>query len=106
MDRHIEGTVSIEKLASSVGLSRRHLERLFLTETKSTLAMVYRRVRLEKARQIILKSKSPLTEIAIEVGFENASHFSRAFRQTFGQTPTQLRASCRSDIGRSNGRRL
>lgn len=93
MDRHIEGTITIPELARSVGLSRRQLERLFLSETNSTPALVYRRVRLERAKQVLLQSKAPLIEIALDTGFENASHFSRAFKQTFGQTPTQLRAS-------------
>jgi len=93
MEQHIEGTVPIHELAASVGLSRRQLERLFMGETKSSPALVYRRVRMERAKQLLMRTKSSLIEIALEVGFENASHFSRAFSQTFGQSPTKLRAS-------------
>ncbi|WP_446737612.1 GlxA family transcriptional regulator [Rhizobium sp. CFBP 8762] len=92
MESHVEGTVEIAELASSVGLSRRQLERLFMSETNASPAAIYRRVRLERARQLILTTKAPLIEIALEVGFENASHFSRAFSKTFGQSPTRLRS--------------
>ncbi len=93
MEQHVEGTLPIEELASSVGLSRRQLERLFMNETKSSPALVYRRVRMERAKQLLTKTKAPLIEVALEVGFENASHFSRAFSQAFGQSPTKLRAA-------------
>lgn len=93
MEQHIEGTVPIDVLAASVGLSRRQLERLFMTETKSSPAVVYRKLRLERAKQLLFKTKASLIEIALEVGFENASHFSRAFSQTYGQSPTRMRAA-------------
>ncbi|MDX8533104.1 helix-turn-helix domain-containing protein [Mesorhizobium sp. VK25A] len=36
---------------------------------------------------------TPMLDIAIEVGFENASHFSRVFRQTFGLPPNKIRST-------------
>ena len=74
MEQH-EGRLPIEELAASVGLSRRQLERLFMGETKSSPALVYRRVRMERAMQLLIKTKASLIEVAPEVGFENASHF-------------------------------
>ncbi|ARM90817.1 transcriptional regulator GlxA family with amidase domain [Rhizobium leguminosarum] len=93
MEQHIEGRLPIEELAASVGLSRRQLERLFMGETKSSPALVYRRVRMERAKQLLIKTKASLIEVALEVGFENASHFSRAFSQSFGKSPTRMRAT-------------
>lgn len=93
MERNIENTLSIPQLAASVGVSRRQLERLFLEKTKSSPALAYRRVRLERARHLLLQTKAPLIEIALEVGFENASHFARLFRKTYGESPTTLRTS-------------
>lgn len=93
MEQHIEGRLPIVELAASVGLSRRQLERLFMGETKSSPALVYRRVRMERAKQLLIKTKASLIEVALEVGFENASHFSRTFSQTFGKSPTMMRAT-------------
>lgn len=93
MERHVEGTVTIPQLAASVGLSRRQLERLFMSEIKNSPAVMYRKVRLERARQLLVQTRAPMVEIAIEVGFENASHFSRVFRQAFGHSPSSVRSA-------------
>ena len=93
MENHVDSTISIAKLAASVGLSRRQLERLFREKTKHSPALVYKRVRLERAKHLLMQTRAPLIEIAIEVGFENASHFSRAFHQTFGQPPSKFRSA-------------
>jgi len=97
MERNIENMVSIQELASSVGLSRRQLERLFMEKANSSPALVYRRMRLERARHLLLQTKAPLIDIALEVGFENASHFARLFRKAYGQSPTDLRTSTARD---------
>ncbi|TPM40673.1 GlxA family transcriptional regulator [Mesorhizobium sp. B2-3-4] len=96
MESHIENKISISKLAASVGLSRRQLERLFMEQTKSSPALVYKRVRLERAKQLLLETSTPMVDIAVEVGFENASHFSRAFREVFGLPPSKLRSATAS----------
>ncbi|KAA1184444.1 GlxA family transcriptional regulator [Rhizobium tropici] len=91
MESHIEDVVPTEDLAASVGLSRRQLERLFLEEMKTSPGAVYTRIRMERAKQLVLQTQAPLIEIALEVGFDSASHFARLFRRLFGQSPTELR---------------
>lgn len=93
MENHIEHTISIPRLAALVGVSRRQLERLFMEKTKSSPALVYTRVRLERAKYLLIQTKAPMIEIAIEVGFENASHFTRLFHKTYGQPPGKFRAA-------------
>lgn len=93
MESNIENTLSITQIAASVGLSRRQLERLFMEKTKSSPALIYKRLRLERAKQLLLETSTPMLDIAIEVGFENASHFSRVFGQTFGLPPSKVRST-------------
>jgi transcriptional regulator GlxA family with amidase domain len=99
MERNIENTLSIQELANSVGVSRRQLERVFFEEAKSSPALVYRKVRLERARHLLMQTKAPLIEIALEVGFENASHFAKLFRKAYGVSPTALRTNLASSAG-------
>jgi len=93
MEANIEHTLDIEELAAAVGVSRRQLERLFATNASSSPATIYMRVRLERAKLLLRRSTAPLIDIALEVGFENSSHFGRTFKKAFGQTPTKWRAT-------------
>ncbi len=93
MEANSETIVPIDHVASCIGLSRRHMERLFLKDAGATPAAIYRRIRLEKARHLLTRTKAPLIDIAMEAGFENASHFAKAFRQVFGQPPSRFRAA-------------
>jgi transcriptional regulator GlxA family with amidase domain len=92
MENNIEKIISIAKLAAYVGLSRRQLERLFMKETNNSPAIMYKRIRLDQAKRLLMQTKAPIIEIAVEVGFENASHFSRLFRQIYGKPPSEFRA--------------
>ncbi|MEP7453933.1 GlxA family transcriptional regulator [Phyllobacterium sp. SB3] len=93
MEQNIENAMSIPGMAATLGISRRQLERLFLKKVNSSPALVYRRVRLEHAKSLLRQSDTPLIEIAMAVGFENASHFARAFRRLYGYSPSVWRRS-------------
>lgn len=93
MEQHLEGGMTIEQLAASVGLSRRQLERLFANKTRMSPALAFRRLRLDRAKQILLTSKKPIIEVALDVGFVNTSHFTKEFRRAYGQTPGEIRDS-------------
>ncbi len=93
MEQNMEYGLSIPQLASAVGLSRRQLERVFMEKAGMSPAQAYKLVRLKRARALLANPKLSMIEIALDVGFENASHFTRAFKRTFGATPSQVRAS-------------
>ncbi|MCA1491560.1 GlxA family transcriptional regulator [Ensifer sp. NBAIM29] len=93
MEQHLEGGITIDGLAASVGLSRRQLERLFTEKARMSPALAFRRLRLDRARQILLTSKKPIIEVALDVGFVNTSHFTKEFRRTYGTTPAEIRDS-------------
>ncbi|APG85711.1 GlxA family transcriptional regulator [Sinorhizobium americanum] len=93
MEQHLEGGITIEQLAASVGLSRRQLERLFSEKAGMSPALAFRRLRLDRARHILLTSKKPIIEVALDVGFVNTSHFTKEFRRTYGRTPAEIRDS-------------
>ncbi|WP_018240413.1 GlxA family transcriptional regulator [Ensifer sp. BR816] len=91
MERNLEQTLTIAELAAALGISRRQLERLFLNEVNSSPAVMYKRVRLERAKQLLKQGDALLIDVAVEVGFETVSHFGRAFRKMYGETPTTWR---------------
>lgn len=92
MEQHLDGDVPIEKLASSVNLSRRQLERIFKAKAGMSPAHAYDRVRMKHAKTLLLQSKATMLEVALDVGFINASHFTKTFKRVHGHTPSQTRS--------------
>ncbi len=91
MEDHIADTLSLAQLAAIAGVTPRHLGRLFRRRLGVTVMEHYRRLRLEKARSLIVNAPLSLTEIAVATGFAGLSHFSRAFREVHGMAPSSLR---------------
>jgi transcriptional regulator GlxA family with amidase domain len=100
MEQHLDREVPIGKLASSVNLSRRQLERVFREKAGMTPARAYDRVRMEHAKTLLLQSRATTLEIALDVGFVNASHFTRIFKRVHGLTPSQVRERHRPPTGK------
>jgi transcriptional regulator GlxA family with amidase domain len=93
MEGHLDGSLSIRGLADEIGLCRRQLERLFAEEIKMTPTNVYKRIRMEHAKGLLMRSDSSVIDIAMEIGFSSTAHFTRVFRSIYGKTPTQVRIS-------------
>ena len=50
------------------------------------------RVRIEKAKNLLLNPNLRVSEIAFEVGFQSLTHFNRVFKKILGQSPTDYRS--------------
>lgn len=86
------GDLSIESLASNLCITRGQLNRRIKSIAGVTTQQYVLRIRLEHSR-ILLRQESDtsISEIAYKCGFEDATSFSRAFRRTFGKSPSQYR---------------
>jgi AraC family transcriptional regulator len=83
--RHLDGDLSLNKLARVSNFSAFHFHRIFHGITGETLNSHVRRVRLEKAAQLMKAAPGRrATDIALEVGFAGLAEFSRAFKAHFG----------------------
>lgn len=97
--RHIDGrlrdpALTIESVAADLGMSSGHLHRLFKTEPQSPSHYLWGQ-RLDGASRELLDSrraKASVAEIAFGWGFNDAAHFSRAFRERFQRSPREWRA--------------
>ena len=93
LERNLGNPLSPEFVARHVGLGTRQLERLFKAELGLSPAGFALQLRLANARQLLLHTRAPVSDIALQCGFVNRSHFARSFRAAFGKTPSQLRES-------------
>lgn len=89
--QHLEDRLSIQDVATQIGVSLRQLERRFKEETGMSPGAYYRKMRLDEARQKLLYTDHPLHEVAISVGYDSTSAFSTNYRREFGLTPTAER---------------
>jgi AraC family transcriptional regulator len=83
----LENPPTLLQLGRDVGCSCFYLSRLFSQEVGLTVPQYVRKLRMEKAGELLLSGRYNVTEAAIEVGYSSLSHFSRAFCQTMGVCP-------------------
>ena len=93
MQENLETPLSNREIAQRTGLGVKTLERRFLNEIGDPPGRIYKKIRLQAARNLVENTRLPISEISIRVGYENAAALSRAFRQLFNVTPQQLRKS-------------
>jgi AraC-like DNA-binding protein len=77
----------LEEIGRQVGCSPFHLSRTFSKEMRMTIPQYLRRLRMERAAELLQTGKFNVTEAALEVGYSSLSHFSLAFCQTMGCCP-------------------
>ncbi len=80
--------LSLNSVAREIGLSRFHFIRMFKKHTGLSPHQFRIRHRIDAAK-ILIQKGVPLSEIALETGFSDQSHFTNAFRQNTGLTPIQ-----------------
>ncbi len=85
------GSLSIESLANDMCLSRSQLNRRIKAVTGVTSQQYVMRVRLEHAKNLLDDSNLQVSEVAYQCGFDDVASFSRAFKRTFGKSPSQHR---------------
>jgi signal transduction histidine kinase/DNA-binding response OmpR family regulator len=91
-DRHLpDEHFSIEELSREVGLSRSQLHRKLVALTGYSARDFLRRLRLERAHDLLLTDSGTVSEIAYQVGFSDPSHFARCFRRHYGIAPGAAR---------------
>lgn len=95
IDTHYAEPVDLEELARVAGVSENHLLRLFRKVVGTTPMAYLAEVRLGHARDLIVHTETPITEIAHSLGFCDGAHLTNRFRQHFGVSPTELRRSRR-----------
>ena len=91
MEANIREPLSSDDIAYHVGVSRRHLERLFKQNLDVVPSRYYLELRLKHAKQLLMKTDKSIMEVGFECGFTTAPHFSTTYKGFFGLTPRDER---------------
>ncbi len=89
--RDLTNELSIDMLAEELSISRSALSHRFSTEMGETFVHLKTRLRIEHAQALICNTEKSLKEIAYEIGFKEASYFTRIFQKTVGFSPKDYR---------------
>jgi AraC-like DNA-binding protein len=80
---------TVERFADELALSRFHLNRKLQNLTGFTPSRFIREIRLKKAVHFLKNKKDNISQIALEVGFDNFAYFNRCFKERYGCPPSK-----------------
>jgi AraC-like DNA-binding protein len=84
---HLEDRLDVPTIAREAGMSTSTLHHSFKAATTLTPIQYLKKMRLHRARQLMIDEGSLAAEAAFRVGYESPSQFSRDFKRLFGQPP-------------------
>ncbi len=98
IDRHYARPLTITVLADRAGLSTFHFIRAFRTACGQTPHQYLRARRIDRAKELLVTTAIPVTEICDRIGFQSLGSFSTLFRRLTGETPAEYRAQRRKNV--------
>ncbi|MEU1290102.1 DJ-1/PfpI family protein [Kitasatospora sp. NPDC005856] len=90
---HLDGDLATTTLAARVGVSGRHLSRLFLDQLGRTPAQYVRTARAEAAAHLLVSTALPLASVARRCGFSSGETMRQVFLDHYGTTPSHHRTA-------------
>lgn len=92
IQRHLDEPLPLEDLARIACFSACHFHRIFSGMMGESLHEHVRRLRLERAALRLKYTEHPVTEIALDAGYETHEAFTRAFKAAYGLAPVRFRS--------------
>lgn len=83
--------ISLQEFGMQFHLSEKYVSRYFKEHFHITLSQYINHLRLEHARQLLQESTVPVTEVALQSGYQNVSYFIRCFKKMYGVSPLKYR---------------
>ena len=102
LESSLQHPPSISELAQQVGIDRSYLTKQFTRRYGIPPGVYVRHRRVERAGELLRNTEKPISEIALELGFYDQSHFSRAFAAQVGCPPLRFRRTCKQQKSKKN----
>ena len=100
LDNLDNNALDVSFLAKKMGMSRASLYRKLKAYSGISSSAFIKKVKLEKAMDLLLTSKENISSIALESGFHSVAYFDTCFREHFGYSPSRARKSNNNVEGR------
>jgi len=88
---NLASNMSIKDIADAVHLNPQYFMRLFKKETGKSVLEYITDCRLAKAKHMLRETNIPITEVSMDVGYDNFSYFSQLFKRNEGMSPSEYR---------------
>lgn len=93
LNTHYREKITLEDVARWVYLSPAYFSRVFKAEMGESFTAYLNRIRIEHSKELLRHKSIRLTDIALLVGFEEQSYFTKVFKKLVGVPPLQYRNS-------------
>jgi len=91
VNKNLDKEISLDSAARYICMNSSYFSRFFKNKTGENFVDFLSRVRIERAKQLILDTNLTIDEISQKVGYVNKSYFSRVFKKMTGMAPGQFR---------------
>ena len=88
---HFSENITVKDAAEHMGYTANYFNTVFKNSLGIPFGQCLRQLRLNYATLLLRSSDIPITEVALEAGFESSAHFSRSFREKYGKSPKEYR---------------
>jgi transcriptional regulator GlxA family with amidase domain len=85
-----DANFGVEDLGREIGMSRMQLYRKLQALTDLSPSDFMKKVRLQRAAQLLLQGSGNVSEISYQVGFSSHAYFSKCFHDQYGKTPSEF----------------
>ena len=93
IQQNYTGKILLREFGEQFHLSEKYISRYFKDHFHITLSQYVTYLRLEHAKQMLQETDIPVTEVAMQSGYQNISYFIRSFKKTYGVSPLKYRKS-------------
>lgn len=90
---YVDSSLCLNKISDEFGISESYFSYLFKAETKTNFSEYLEKLRMEQALVLLQTTSIPISNLYLEVGYNNANSFRRAFKKVHGVSPKTIRDS-------------
>ena len=91
IQQNFTGKILLKEFGEQFHLSEKYISRYFKEHFHITISQYVTYLRLEHAKHLLQDTDIPVTEVAMQSGYQNVSYFIRSFKKTYGMSPLKYR---------------